>query len=561
MSRTLFWYVFKDLLRIFLLTSGALAGIMSFGGLLRPFTEHGLDVGQVLSMLGYLTPAMSTYSLPVAALFATTVVYGRLSADNEITACRAAGISHLSMALPAIVLGLGVACLSLLLLCFIVPIFTLKAERVIFSNVARMIANRIDQTHQLKVNRGEDQVAIYAQAAQILLPPADRPGDQIVALVSPMFVTYEPGGRDRLRVPRDFHMARQATIAIQQDQRSDDIWLSVTLEDGYTFPRSFAGAGRFQGGVASHQIAGIRYDSPIRENTKFMDIRRLQHLLANPSDSIVVQRELRSFIFAEQENQYLETLRRQLEAHGRVTFDTGSERFVLSVDDATSLEIRRSALQLTAGGASRTVRLVRTSRSGSELQVDAEAARIRATPDMNAERMNLDIELRNAMVLAARDDEPVGRASFPAAVPVPMPQEIRALENRTADDYLRDRTVLPKRQQSLLRSQLRISNNVQSELHGRGAFAVSCLFLVLAGCALGMMFRSGNFLSAFALSVIPALVCIALIVAGQHTAENIPRTIDENFKNPLTLGIYLIWSGNAAIAAIAVTLLWRLQKQ
>src|SRR4051812_42482749 len=109
MSRTLFLYIFKDLLRIFLLTTGALAGIMSFGGLLRPLTEHGLDVGQVVRMLSYSMPAMTTYSLPIAALFATTMVYGRLSADNEITACRAAGISHFNLALPALVLGLTVS--------------------------------------------------------------------------------------------------------------------------------------------------------------------------------------------------------------------------------------------------------------------------------------------------------------------------------------------------------------------------------------------------------------------------------------------------------------------
>ena len=48
LSPTLFWYIFKDLIRIFALASGVLAGIMSFGGLLRPLTEHGLDVGQVL---------------------------------------------------------------------------------------------------------------------------------------------------------------------------------------------------------------------------------------------------------------------------------------------------------------------------------------------------------------------------------------------------------------------------------------------------------------------------------------------------------------------------------
>ena len=39
----------------------------------------------------------------------------------------------------------------------------------------------------------------------------------------------------------------------------------------------------------------------------------------------------------------------------------------------------------------------------------------------------------------------------------------------------------------------------------------------MVGAALGMMFKSGNFLSAFALSAVPALVCIALIVTGQHT--------------------------------------------
>src|SRR6478736_9525029 len=105
-SYTLSRYIFWDLLRIFLMTSGALAGIMSFGGLLRPLTEHGLDAGQAARMLTYFMPAMTTYSLPVAALFATTVVYGRLAADNEITAMRAAGISYLSTAVPAIFLGL-----------------------------------------------------------------------------------------------------------------------------------------------------------------------------------------------------------------------------------------------------------------------------------------------------------------------------------------------------------------------------------------------------------------------------------------------------------------------
>src|SRR5689334_163398 len=108
-SKTLFWYIFKDLFRIFLMASAGLAGIMSFGGLLRPLTEHGLDASQVSKMLMFFMPAMTTYSFPVAALFATTMVYGRLSADNELTACRAGGISYVSLTTPALVLGLLVS--------------------------------------------------------------------------------------------------------------------------------------------------------------------------------------------------------------------------------------------------------------------------------------------------------------------------------------------------------------------------------------------------------------------------------------------------------------------
>src|SRR4029077_20754711 len=153
MSRTLFWYIFKDLLRIFLMASGVLAGIMSFGGLLRPLTEHGLSMGQVRDMLMYFQFPMTAYALPVAALFATTMVYGRLSADNEIVACRAAGISHLALALPAFILGVTVAILALVLLCFIVPIFMLKAEKVVFSNVGQIVANAIERSHQLKMDQ------------------------------------------------------------------------------------------------------------------------------------------------------------------------------------------------------------------------------------------------------------------------------------------------------------------------------------------------------------------------------------------------------------------------
>jgi hypothetical protein len=75
-----------------------------------------------------------------------------------------------------------------------------------------------------------------------------------------------------------------------------------------------------------------------------------------------------------------------------------------------------------------------------------------------------------------------------------------------------------------------------------------------------MMLRSGNFMSAFAVSVVPALLCIALIVTGQHTCENVPRELTTD-NNPIDLGLALIWSGNVAVFIIAAALLGRLQRQ
>ena len=85
-------------------------------------------------------------------------------------------------------------------------------------------------------------------------------------------------------------------------------------------------------------------------------------------------------------------------------------------------------------------------------------------------------------------------------------------------------------------------------------------FMVLVGSALGMMFRSGNFLTAFAVSFIPALIAITLIVAGQRVGGTIPSAYPKG-ENPLDLGLALCWSGNAANALLATILWWRLQRQ
>src|SRR2546423_8530263 len=112
---------------------------------------------------------------------------------------------------------------------------------------------------------------------------------------------------------------------------------------------------------------------------------------------------------------------------------------------------------------------------------------------------------------------------------------------------------MPRRErQELERGRDKLLGKLLSEIHSRASFAISCLVLVLTGCALGMMFRSSNFLSAFAVSFIPAILCIVLIVTGQQVCNHASKGMG--------LGLAFIWSGNAIVLALAVTLIGKLQR-
>ncbi|HTL28672.1 MAG TPA: LptF/LptG family permease [Tepidisphaeraceae bacterium] len=564
MRRTLFWYVFKDLLRIFFLTSGALAGIMSFGGLLRPLTENGLDVKQVMAILRYSMPAMTTYSLPIAALFATTVVYGRLAADNEITAMRAAGIGYnpfTGIASPALWLGLSISLLSLLLLCFIVPVFMLKVERVIFSNVGQIICNEIAKNHQLKFNQGDMDVTVYSHAATMEPADSKNPNLQVVTLVSPMVVTYQSVNKkneDKPKIPKDFFMSSFANISIERNEKTDEIYVNVQA-NGTKFPRNFAGGEQM--GVSSGAVMGLTYPSPVRENTKFMDIFRLRYLLKDPSDSRRVKEVLRGFIRADQQGTYLEDLLNDLNKDGEVKLASETEAFTLERGNAAGAINRdHTQVNLTSPAGQRDIRF---DQAKGNVHVDSGKARFTVVPDADKQRLGVSITLEDAMVKVGTDEVASPRDAFRRDINLPMPDGIETIENRTLADYTKAGSILPDRQRQLYRVGLQLTNSITSELHSRISFALSCLVLVLVGCMLGMLFRSGNFLTAFAVSVVPALISIALIITGQHTCENIPQAhqLTANFTNPLNLGLTLIWTGNAAVAAIAVLLWAKLKAQ
>ena len=556
MSRTLFLYIFKDLVRIFLLASGALAGMMSFGALLRPLTEHGLDGSQVAQMLSFLMPAMTTYSLPIAALFATTMVYGRLSADNELTAVRAAGISHLSIAVPALVMGLLVALTSLLFLCFIVPTFTYRVEKVIYSNLARLVANQIERTHEIPFKN----LTIYAEGAYVPRTDPNQPHTQMVVLEGPMIVQYiKELEAESIEVPHQFFMAKEAHILIHQNPANDTAEIEGTLIGGHSFSRQNA---VIEGGIAQNSFGPVPIESQLEEETKFMDIRRLQELLQQPGKSNRLRGHVDELIANDQRLRYLRSVRSELAGPERTaTFRSGTDQYILSILRPVTLTSDKGDLVITAKGDHLdAVSLTRVTPTGDRVLRTAREARVETTVAPGGSKLDVRVTLHEPMVTINNETFPIPNFSQPMSIP--MPEDIQKLNSRTPADYLNNSKLSEKEMSRLRRDWYKVTNGIQSELHGRASFAVSCLILVVVGCALGMMFKSGNFLSAFAVSVVPALLCITLIATGQQTCDNIPWDVT-GFDNATTLrlGLSLIWSGNFIVLAIAVALIWRLQRQ
>ena len=98
-------YVLTELLKVFGLALGVLTLIFILLGLVREAQEQGLAPAQVVQLIPFVLPDALRYTVPATVLLAVSLVYGRMSGSNEVTALKAAGISPLTVMKPVFVLA------------------------------------------------------------------------------------------------------------------------------------------------------------------------------------------------------------------------------------------------------------------------------------------------------------------------------------------------------------------------------------------------------------------------------------------------------------------------
>jgi lipopolysaccharide export system permease protein len=150
-------YVLFDLLQVFLVALLALTLFMLVVGLVREAQQQGLGLVQILMLVPYVIPEAMRFAVPGTMLFAVASVFGRMSAANEVTALKAAGISPMALIWPALALALVVSFVSVWLNDLAVSWGRDGIRRVVVNSVEEIIYGRLRQqrsyaTSQVSIN-------------------------------------------------------------------------------------------------------------------------------------------------------------------------------------------------------------------------------------------------------------------------------------------------------------------------------------------------------------------------------------------------------------------------
>ena len=174
-------YVLTELLQVFLVTLTALTLFMLIVGLVKEAQQQGLGLLQILMLVPYVLPEAMRFAVPGTMLFAVASVFGRLSANNEITALKAAGVTPMAAIWPAVGLALVVSFVSVWLNDVAVTWGRDGVRRVVVESVEQIIYGRLRQqrsysTSQLSINvKGVDGRKLIRPTLSFQSGGSDKP--------------------------------------------------------------------------------------------------------------------------------------------------------------------------------------------------------------------------------------------------------------------------------------------------------------------------------------------------------------------------------------------------
>ncbi len=145
LHRMILW----ELTKVFLMSLVGITGILLMAGIVAEASQQGLGPTQIIEAIPLLIPSTLPYTIPATTLFAACVVYGRLSADNEILAIRAAGVNILKVVKPGLYLGLVMSVTTMGLYYRIIPYTHLLLRSLVFNDAEELLYSLLKKNNSI----------------------------------------------------------------------------------------------------------------------------------------------------------------------------------------------------------------------------------------------------------------------------------------------------------------------------------------------------------------------------------------------------------------------------
>lgn len=98
-------YACWEYLKVFLVILAGMTVFLLLIVVIREAVREGFGLATIVQFIPYILPDSMRLSVPAAALLAASVVYGRMSGDNEIVAVKSMGISPIALLAPSLIIA------------------------------------------------------------------------------------------------------------------------------------------------------------------------------------------------------------------------------------------------------------------------------------------------------------------------------------------------------------------------------------------------------------------------------------------------------------------------